>query len=110
MNDSQLLSAKVSIPDHVVYRSFTAETVVLNLETGLYHGLNPTAGRFLEAFEQAPDVRTAIDRLAEHYGQPSERIRDDSLVLCRSLIERQLVEFDAADGEPGTAPGNGALG
>ena len=34
------LSAR--IPQHVVFRGFATETVVLNLETGKYHGLNPS--------------------------------------------------------------------
>ena len=35
---------KVRVPRHVVHRDFPAQTVILNLETGKYHGLNPTAG------------------------------------------------------------------
>jgi DNA-binding CsgD family transcriptional regulator len=43
---------RVRVPQHVVHRAFPARTVVLNLETGKYHGLNPTAGRMLTALEQ----------------------------------------------------------
>jgi hypothetical protein len=43
-----LLSASLRLPQHVVHRSFVAETVVLNLQTGKYHGLNPVGGRMLE--------------------------------------------------------------
>ncbi len=37
----------IRIPHHVVFRHFVNETVVLNLQTGKYHGLNRTAGRML---------------------------------------------------------------
>ena len=66
---SSLLTSKVKVPQHVVYRSFPSETVVLNLETGKYHGLNATAGRMLDALEQAACVRDAAAALAESYEQ-----------------------------------------
>ena len=58
------LSARVRLPQHVVHRSFVAETVVLNLRTGKYHGLNPTAGKMLEALDAAPTVGAAVPVLA----------------------------------------------
>ena len=48
------LDAHASVPQHVVYRRFAAETVVLNLETGTYHGLNATGARMLELNPMLP--------------------------------------------------------
>src|SRR3990170_1998979 len=53
------------LPDHVVVRTFVLETVVLNLETGQYHGLNPTAGTILEMLGSGMTVVEVADRLAE---------------------------------------------
>ncbi len=47
-----VLAATARMPAHVVYREFPAEVVLLNLQTGRYHGLNPTAGRMLRALEE----------------------------------------------------------
>jgi hypothetical protein len=91
---SSLLKAKIKVPQDVVYRSFPAETVVLNLQTGKYHGLNPTAGRMLEALEQADSVLDAAAALAESYGEPREAIEQDVCELCQHLLERGLVEVD----------------
>ena len=55
ISDQALLASRARLPQHVVHRSFVAETVVLNLRTGKYHGLNPTAGRMLEALDAAAD-------------------------------------------------------
>ena len=55
---------------HVVYRSFPSETVVLNLQTGKYHGLNATAGSMLEALQQASCIRDAVAAVAEDYAKP----------------------------------------
>jgi hypothetical protein len=89
-----LLSVSVKLPQHVVYRSFPAETVVLNLQTGRYHGLNPTGGRMLEALEHAGSVRAAAVGLAESYDQPQTTIERDLCELCDALLERGLIEID----------------
>jgi Coenzyme PQQ synthesis protein D (PqqD) len=91
---SSLLASKVKVPQHVVYRSFPAETVVLNLETGKYHGLNATAGRMIEALEQAACVRDAAAELATHYEQDPSVVERDLCELCQALLERGLVETD----------------
>ena len=92
-----LLDATVAVPQHVVHRAFPTETVVLNLETGMYHGLNPVAGRMLEVLEQLGNVGEAASRLAREFEQPLERIEDDLGSLCRDLRERGLIQVTAAE-------------
>jgi len=94
---SSLLASKIKVPQHVVYRSFPSETVVLNLNTGKYHGLNATAGRMLEELERADCVRDAASVLAESYDKAQSVIEQDLCVLCSALLERGLIE---ADGSP----------
>ncbi|HTA16031.1 MAG TPA: PqqD family protein [Solirubrobacteraceae bacterium] len=89
-----LLTSSVKVPQHVVYRSFPTETVVLNLETGKYHGLNATAGSMLEALAQAPNVGDAVARMAASYAQPEETIERDMQELCNVLLERGLIKID----------------
>jgi hypothetical protein len=93
-NTSALLASKIKVPQHVVYRSFPVETVVLNLETGRYHGLNVTAGKMLEELERASCVRDAAAALAESYKQELSVIQRDLCELCQTLLERGLVETD----------------
>lgn len=93
-DDALLLASSIAVPQHVVYRGFPTETVVLNLQTGKYHGLNATAGRMLEELERAACVTDAVDSLVQIYHQPREVIRRDACELCRSLLERGLIEVD----------------
>lgn len=93
----ELLEARLRVPQNVVYRSFPTETVVLNLQTGKYHGLNPTAGRMLEAISSAGSVRTAAASLAGEYEWPREEIEADLRSLCAALLERGLIETDGDD-------------
>src|SRR5687768_4189106 len=87
---------RVTIPQHVVFRAFVDETVVLNLESGRYHGLNPTAGRMLELLGELGDVDAVAERIARETGTPKSRITDDLSAFCASLAERGLIEVEPA--------------
>jgi hypothetical protein len=92
---ANVLDVAVVVPEHVIFRSFAEETVALNLQTGMFHGLNPTAGRMVELAARARLAREAVPALAAEYGVPEERIASDLEELLRSLIDRGLVEIDA---------------
>ena len=92
LDNAQVLATRVRVPEHVVYRDFADETVILNLESGMYHGLNPTAARMLEELRRAASVAAAVDVLTPELGQPREVIEADLLGFARSLEERGLIE------------------
>lgn len=92
---SHVGSQRVVVPDHVVYRDFAAETVVLNLESGQYHGLNPTAGRMLEVLGGNSTVDESVDHLAQEFAQPVERVRADVFGLLEQLADRDIVRFES---------------
>jgi hypothetical protein len=99
MPDTLLLeSTSIKVPRHVVYRSFPTESVVLNLQTGKYHGLNATAGAMLDALEKAQSIKDAAAILADRYSQPAEVIEKDMRELCALLLERGLIEVDGGAG------------
>lgn len=89
----ELLATRVRLPQHVVHRGFVAETVVLNLRTGQYHGLNPTAGRMLEAINSSSSIGAAVPDLAAEYGIDPEQIERDLVELCHGLLDRDLIEI-----------------
>jgi coenzyme PQQ synthesis protein D (PqqD) len=98
MTNEALLGQKAGTPGHVVYRPFVKETVILNLQTGKYHGLNPTGGRMLELLEGSGTMGEAARKLAEEYGGSLETLQADLCDFCRDLLERGLIELRAPDG------------
>jgi PqqD family protein of HPr-rel-A system len=92
----ELPSGRVRIPQNVVHRSFEEETVLLNLDSGQYHGLNATAGRMLAALEEDGDAAAAAQRVAEEFDVDVEVVRADLARLCGELAERGLVVIDDA--------------
>jgi hypothetical protein len=91
-----ILDSGVKVPQHVVYRAFANETVVLNLLTGKYHGLNPTGGRMLEVLEGSAKVREAGEILAAEYDRPAVEIEGDLYDFCLELLEYGLIEVNGS--------------
>ncbi len=91
--DVRFMGATVRVPNNVVYRSFPAETVVLDLDVGVYHGLNLVAGRTLVLLDEIGRVRTVADRLADEYDHPPAQIQRDLCRVCQELLDRGLIEL-----------------
>lgn len=89
----ELLDACVRVPQHVVFREFPAETVVLNLQTEQYHGLNPTAGVMLTELGRSSSVSEAAAAVARRFALSEVAVRGDVLGLCAQLLERGLIEI-----------------
>jgi hypothetical protein len=94
-DDEALLAARMRVPEHVVFRDFAEERVILNLDSGMYHGLNGTAAKMLETIKSGVSVGAAIEALAAEFEAPPDVIRRDVLTLCHALSERGLIERDA---------------
>jgi len=96
-NADDLIDVRMRLPQHVVHRSFVTETVVLNLRTGKYHGLNSTAGQMLGQFERGQTPREVAVVIAEEYGRNEAEVQADVLALCQGLLERELIEIAGND-------------
>ncbi len=95
LSAAALREARVRAPGHVVHRPFPTKTVVLNLQTGRYHGLNPVAGRILELLEREESVPAAARIVAQEYGHPQAEVEADVCSLCLDLVGRGLLEVSA---------------
>jgi hypothetical protein len=88
--------ARIRVPKHVVSRAFDTETIVLNLKTGEYHGLNPTATRMFDLLREHGSIATVSSVVANELGQPIDEVAHDVEQLCADLAWRDLVEIDGA--------------
>jgi hypothetical protein len=90
-----LRTAAISVPEHVVTRDLSGQTIVLNLRTGRYHGLNPTGGAMLQSLRSNGSTKIAAAEIASGFGVPEERVLGDLVTLCGELLSRGLIEVDA---------------
>lgn len=88
------LTARVRVPRNVVYRGFPTETVVLNLDTGRYHGVDRTGARMLEALDGSSSVAEAAERLSAEWDVSREQLEGDLRSFCSELVKRGLVTVD----------------
>ena len=86
-----LPEGRISVPPDVVRRAFGEETVLLNLKSGQYHGLNATAGYMLDLLEATGDAEETAGQVARECYVPVEMVRDDLAELCERLLERGLI-------------------
>ena len=94
LENADILDSSARIPENVVYRTFVYETVVLNLQTGKYHGLNKTAGRMLELLEREPTIRGAAAKVADEFGRPLADVEADIREFCTDLVSRGLIVLE----------------
>lgn len=98
MDDSSLeweriKGCKAVVPRHVVLRAFASETVLLNVQTGYYYGMDEIGARFFETLRKSQNVASAVHILVKEFEQPAQRIREDTMHYCSELEKLGLIEL-----------------
>ena len=90
-------SARAVVPSNVLVRFLDQESVLLNLETERYFGLDAVGTRMWQVVTSAPTVDSALAQLVEEYDASPETLRTDLTKLLEHLIENGLVGMQPAD-------------
>lgn len=86
------LTQGVQLSPDVVSRQVGEETVLLNLASGTYYGLNPVGARFLSLVEQGQSPMQARDAILETYDVKPEVLDRDLESLLDSLSANGIVQ------------------
>ena len=86
------LNDSVRIPDQVATRKIGNETILLNLETGTYFGLDAVGSRFLELLEQNGKVAAAHRAMMEEFDVSAKVLEADLLRLLEEMRAKGLLE------------------
>ena len=62
---------RFSLPEHVVIRSFVSETILLDVDNGLYYRLDATRGAMLECLLETGAVTESSRALSQPDGAPA---------------------------------------
>lgn len=89
---SCLKQANLKIPDQVVTRQVGDETVLLNLESGTYFGLDPVGSRFLELLQTEGTLTAVIARMLEEFDVTEAQLEADLLRLADEMLASGLLE------------------
>jgi hypothetical protein len=85
-----VLDSTVSPSDDAVFRELEGESVLLNLETGMYYGLDAVGTRAWQLAAADGSLRAVRDALAEEYDAEPAVIERDLLALAEALIGKGL--------------------
>jgi coenzyme PQQ synthesis protein D (PqqD) len=93
------LSDRVIAPAHVLIRHLDGESVLLNLETEKYFGLDGTGTRMWEIATGAPNLQSAYAALSEEFDVEPEVLRHNLLELLNQLLDHGLLQIVPSDVE-----------
>jgi hypothetical protein len=88
--------ARVIVPAHVVLQDVEGESVLLNLDSEHYFGLDEVGTRIWAVLTQAASIQEAYEYLLTQYDVPPDVLRADVEELIGQLVDNGLLEL--ADG------------
>ena len=86
-------SSKVIVPATVLFRELDGESVLLNLETESYLGLDDVGTRMWTLFIAEPSIQAAYEKLLAEYDVTPDALRRDVEVLLGQMLEHGLIEL-----------------
>ena len=75
----------------VITRELSGETVLLNLESGVYYGLDVVGTRVWQLLTQGRTIASVCETMIEEYEVAPDVLRDDVSRLVGELRERGIV-------------------
>jgi Coenzyme PQQ synthesis protein D (PqqD) len=92
-------SYRVVVPAQVLVRHLDGETVLLNLDTEKYFGLDSTGTRMWEVATRSSNIETAYAKLTEEFEAEPDLLRTHLADLLAQLVENGLLKVVPADVE-----------
>lgn len=84
-------SDRVTDPDDVLMSNLQEESVMLNLTSERYFGLDNVGTRMFSVLTNSASIEAAYESLAEEYDVDRQVLREDLIVLVENLLQQGLV-------------------
>ena len=85
-------SARLSAPRDVLVSELAGESVILNLKSECYFGLDEMGTRMWNALTTSESIQAAYDGLLAEYDVDAEELRHDLTELIEMLVDQGLLE------------------
>jgi len=85
------LDLAVRVPEDVIFRELDGEAVILNLDTGMYFGIDAVGTRMWQLLETQASLREVWVALQAEYDATPERLERDLLDFVDGLSAKGLV-------------------
>ena len=88
------LNDHLRIPEQVLTSKVGDETVLLNLQTGMYYSLDPVGTHFLELLQKNSRLNEVHHALLEQFDVSTAKLEADLLKLSQDMLTRGLLVKD----------------
>ena len=92
MRQEPSLTSRVRIPDGVLSHDLQGELVILDLNTGVYFGLDPVGTRIWHLIQEHQSLRKVLDSMVEEYEVGEAQCTQDLLSFVSVMLEKGLFE------------------
>ncbi len=92
MSDKLAFDQQITIPEHVLMRELEGESVLLNLDSERYFGLDETGTRMWSVLSRCKSIEAAYQKLMHEYEVDAQLLRRDLSELVGKLLDQGLVE------------------
>jgi len=89
-------SDSVKIPDDVLISNLQDESVILNLDSERYYGLDSIGTRILSVLTTSESIEAAYNTLVQEYDVDHQALRQDLIALVENLVAQGLVKVSNA--------------
>jgi len=86
-------SDRVKIPDDVLISKLQEESVILNLVSERYYGLDDVGTRFLSVLTTSESIEAAYETLAKEYDVDGQLLRQDLTELVEKLAAQGIIQI-----------------
>ena len=84
-------SDRVRVPDGVLISTLQDESVILNLDSERYFGLDDVGTRILTVLNTSDSIQTAYEMLRREYAVDGQVLRQDLLELVEDLVKQGIL-------------------
>ena len=84
---------RIEVPDEVLISGLQGESVILNLNSERYFGLDEVGTRMLSVLNDAESIQAAYETLREEYDVEDETLRQDLISIIEQLVELGVVKI-----------------
>jgi hypothetical protein len=88
---------RATAPAHVLVRVLDRESVLLNIETEQYFGLDETGTRMWQLLTSSASIGSAFQELLAEFDVEPELLRSNLLELLSRLVDSGLLQILPAD-------------
>jgi len=88
-------SDRVRVPDDVLISRLQEESVILNLDSERYYGLDDVGTRMLSVLSTSESIEAAYESLRDEYDVDGQVLRQDLLALVENLLQKGIVTVAA---------------